>query len=44
MLLRIPEIELGLLIHPALGRGVEGNGKPHRHLRADARAAVQDRT
>ena len=39
----MPKVELRLLIEPALGGGIERNRQSDSHLRADARAAIQNR-
>lgn len=42
MLFRLPEIVLNLLIHPTFGRGVKGDGQPHRHLRRDSSPSMNE--
>ncbi len=38
----MPQVILGLLIEPALGRGGKRNGQADRHLGADPRTAIQN--
>ena len=42
-LLGVPKVVLYLLTEPALRRGTKGDRQPHRHLRADAGATIQNR-
>jgi hypothetical protein len=37
----LPQVVLKLLIEPALGTGIERNGEPDGHFRADARATIK---